>query len=453
MLNIKNRAPRIKIRGNCASGSAYSSRMMKYLNALPLLIIFVILFDTKIQFGAPVKGFVPKNDTEYNENCYAYLNGDVKVIFDQMCRSEIPFKIDTNNQVPKVYSSSRDDVIAQIAKEKGPEKAYNPNKKHGARPSLSHFQTIKMIRRPNGARPEFIALAAGDIRQWKSHLFIAQHPQESKLTDGWKVIKRITLNDSNDENDLWHPGGMDICGNYLAIPLEDWKIKIYLSKELYPGVLTHYEKRSKIIFFDISDPINPKRLPVAIERQSGSCPAIAFTRLDDGKFLVYSGGGGDVFISKTSRIEDGFDYYSSLDRAYGQNLSFVTIGNNGDLYIVGTENTNDMSPIYSGSNKVYLYKFDYDPALKTGSIKKIAENNCNCGAGTLAGLLEGPASCNFNAAANVTPMGGVLALYHYVSGGKIRCTLFGPQLEASLLTKIQGSFESAIESLPLTVKK
>lgn len=416
-------------------------------NIFSIIVFTLATIMPSTQVGAPVKGFVPKNDAEYNENCYAYLTGDVTTIFDQMCRSAIPFKIATDKQVPTVYSSSRDEVILQIAQEKGPEKKYSPEKKNGARPSVSHFQTIKLIREQNGARPKFIALAAGDVRTWKSQLFIAQHPQEGKLTEGWKVVKYININDSKDENDLWHPGGMDISGKYLALPIEDWMVKKYLSKELYPGVLTHYEERSKIIFFDISNPLHPKRLPVAIERTSGFCPAVAFTRLDNGKFLVYSGGGGDVFISNTDRLEDGFKYYSSLKRAMGQNLSFVTIGKNGDLYIIGTDNTSNLSPIYTGKNMAYLYKFEYDPDSKAGSVTKIAEKSCFCGESGVAGVLEGPGDCNFNSAGNVTSMGGMLGLYHYVTDGKLRCTLFGPQIEEGLANKMQESFENIISDL------
>ena len=103
-----------------------------------------------IQLINSVKGFVPKNDAEKNESCYAYLTGDPKEIFKAMCGNPRPFKINTNGKVPKVYGSKREDVIAQIAKEKGPEKYYDPAKGHGTRPSMSHFQTIKILRNNKG---------------------------------------------------------------------------------------------------------------------------------------------------------------------------------------------------------------------------------------------------------------------------------------------------------------
>jgi hypothetical protein len=379
--------------------------------------------------AAPVQGFVPKNDIEHNENCYAYLTGDPQVIFQAMTTNAKPFRINTNDIVPQVFGSSRADAALQSAREYGPEKYYAPSKRVGARPSLSHTQSIKMVRRPHGARPEFIFIAAGDSRSWKSHLFIAQHPSHAPLTDQWKIIRNIVLNDDPDENDLWHPGGMDISGNYLAIPVEDFVIKDYLSKELYPGVLKHYEPRSKIMFFDISDPMYPKRLPVAIERNSGWCPAVAFTRLHDGHYLIYIAGAGDVYISKTTKITDGFNHTGTIDGIPGQNASFITIGPAGDLYIVATENNNKATPVIAGDNIARLFKFNFDAQTKTGSLPYISERICDCGGGGIFGLGSN-FGCNFNAAATVTPMGGLLGIYHYIIDGKyLGCTLFGPDIE------------------------
>jgi hypothetical protein len=383
------------------------------------------------QHASPVQGFVPKNDAERNENCYAYLTGDPQTLFQIMTTNAKPFKISINGLVPKVFASTREDAAMQAVREHSAEKYYDPIKGHGARPSLSHFQSIKMARKANGARPEFIFATAGDSRSWKSHLFVAQHPANAPLTDQWKVIKDITLNDNPDENDLWHPGGMDISGSYLAIPLEDYLIKDYLSKELYPGVLKHYEHRSKIIFFDISDPANPKRLPVSIERNSGYCPAIAFTRLSNGHYLVYTNGDGDIHISKTTKLTNGFEQVGTIGGIEGQNLSFITIGTQGDLYIVATENTSIASPVVAGKNMARLFKFNFDISTKTGSLTYITERSCDCGSDSIFGL-GADFGCNFKAAANVTPMGGLLGIYHYVLDGKyLSCTLFGPEIEKS----------------------
>jgi len=381
------------------------------------------------QYASPVHGFVPQNDAERNENCYAYITGDPHKILQAMTTNAKPFKIDINGLVPEVFASTREDAAIQAVREHSAEKYYDPLKRNGARPSLSHFQSIKMARKAHGARPEFIFAAAGDCRSWKSQLFIAQHPANASLTDQWKVIKNITLNENPDENDLWHPGGMDISGTYLAIPVEDYLIKEYLSEELYPGVLKHYESRSKIMFFDISDPANPKRLPVSIERNSGYCPAIAFTRLSNGHYLVYTNGAGDIHISKTSKLTDGFEQAGTIDGVSGQNLSFITIGSQGDLYVVATENTSRAAPVVAGKNMARLFKFNFDTSTKTGSLTFIAEYPCDCGGGGIFGL-GADFGCNFNAAANVTPMGGLLGIYHYVLDKKyLGCTLFGPEIE------------------------
>ena len=278
-------------------------------------------------------------------------------------------------------------------------------------------------------------------------MIVAQHQKEKPMAEGWNVINCITMNDPVDERDLWHPGGLDVCGQYVAIPIEDWTTKVldngkdgYLCDKYAPQItgipLKHKERRSKIIFYDMTDPLAPKRLKVCIERNSGFCPAIAFTRIADGRFLVYSNGGDDIHISKTANLEDGFKKYGEIPHSNvdGQNLSFVTIGPKGDLYLVGTYNNGKAAPIISGADIARVWKFDYDPDTNKGVIKEIAMYTCDCGEAKIAiagNKIGGAYNCNFNAAANVTPNGDLLALYHYVidNGQHLSCTLFGPNPE------------------------
>jgi hypothetical protein len=416
-----------------------------------------LVLDTKIEAvdlqdetirDTAAKGFVPKNDADRNENCYAYLNDDVTMVFRDMCNNPKYFRIDTNKIVPKIYETTRNKAMQGGLAEKS--KKYDPVKKVGARPSYSHFQSIKMFRKANGARPEFIAIAAGDITKWEAHLFIAQRPKESGITENWKVIKCITLNDAPDENDLWHPGGMDISGNYLAISMLDFMIKEYITKELYPGRLAHTEPRGKIIFFDISNPLELKRLSVNIDLTAPSIdvtpPSIAFTRLNDQRYLICTTH-GDVFISKTKNIEAGFDHLSNIGTLGDwQNLSFVTVGIHGDLYLVGSDNTHAYAPVVSGDDIAAVYKFEYDLKTKTGKATKIIENKCDCGDDGIFGIGAGT-GCNFKATGNVTPMGGFISAYHYVSNHKyINCTLFGPEYENP--DKIFKGLPMVIENLP-----
>ena len=386
----------------------------------------------------PVKGFVPRNKAEYDESCYTYLTGEPTVLFDKMCQNPQPFMIDINNMVPKVYWSSRKEAMQQAIAEKSGE--YDPIKRNGMRPSTSHYQTIKILHPCCGkADKEYLVVDSGNDQTWQADLFIAEHPRKSPIDKDWRVVKSIVLNDSPDEKDLWHPAGVDMCGPYLAIPMEDWRIKDYLSKELYPGKLIHYESRSKIIFLDMTDPLNPKRLNVTIERSAKKTrknpgdnnpsfmPAIGFTRLSDRHYLIYLGGTGDIYISKTDNLNDGFNYSGRINDVPSQNTNFLTIGDKGDLYLVATYNVKNTAPVISGDNRATFYKFNYDPATKKGAATKIKDYNCNCGGGGVAGI-GADFGCNFNAGANVTPTGGIIGIYHYVRDGKyLSCTLFGPR--------------------------
>ena len=189
----------------------------------------------------------------------------------------------------------------------------------------------------------------------------------------------------------------------------------------------------------MTDPLNPKRLNVTIERSAKKTrknpgdnnpsfmPAIGFTRLSDRHYLIYLGGTGDIYISKTDNLNDGFNYSGRINDVPSQNTNFLTIGDKGDLYLVATYNVKNTAPVISGDNRATFYKFNYDPATKKGAATKIKDYNCNCGGGGVAGI-GADFGCNFNAGANVTPTGGIIGIYHYVRDGKyLSCTLFGPR--------------------------
>jgi hypothetical protein len=385
------------------------------------------------------KGFVPKNEKDRAESCYCYLpNCDVKEMLRKMISNARPFLIHTNGIVPSVYGSSKNEVLEQVMQEKNGK--YEPSAGNGPRPSCSHFQSLKFVRAPNGNVPEFMILAAGDCREWKAQLVIAKKTKDDPLTGRWDVQKIITINDSEENMDLWHPGGLDICGNLMAIPIEDFLIKDYRPQSDFKPQYRH--RRSKILVFDITDILNPK-LVTEILRDSGPVMCVGLTRLSDKRWLIYGGDPqyAEVYISKTTDAKDGFELHGHATcPCNGQNVSFITIGKNGDLYLAFTSNRSSLAPVITGDDVVDLVKFEYDLNTKgdgatiKGHANFIDTVNADCGHGEIQVGKEkigGVQICNFNAAANIIPAGGIIGIYHYLDRKNqcLHCGLFGPTME------------------------
>lgn len=400
-----------------------------------ILYIYFCVFSSTI-----ITNFAAINHPQTSPDAYASLEGNEETLIARILGHPINFKINTHNEagdliIPACYQQNRFCTIFQALHEK-----MNPTY---ARPSLSHFQSNKEFikRNPDGSLQKYIFFTGGDITQWASHLMIAKQNQEGKFF----AIRTITINTPRDENplidesDLWHPGGMDICGNYLAIPLQPYKVET-----LNPEI--HRINRLRVVFFDISNPENPQRLinpdhPTRFyfldltDAAGGTitCPAIAFTRLINNHYIIACQYG--YFISRGESIESGFDFAGNItfinttgnaskDVGEFQNLSFVTLS--GQLYLIGTGSTSKLSPVISGENVADLYKFNLNITPNTFNIL-----NGDITAELVAQISYGKEccispDCDFSAASNITSQCSMLSMYNWVwNKNHIPCCCFG----------------------------
>ncbi len=120
-------------------------------------------------------------------------------------------------------------------------------------------------------------------------------------TETAKVVARVPIRlPLSSGTTLWHPGGLNACGDILVVPVENYNAK-------------HGEVCSQILFYDFSEPEMPRRLPVMIDRANATVKdkagAAAMIRLADGRFLVVSRTTTVVsfYVSRTSILADGFD--------------------------------------------------------------------------------------------------------------------------------------------------
>ncbi len=385
------------------------------------IFMLVSVLSSNHSFAASVSPYIPQQQADFKKYCYAYIDKPterVEAIFDRMCKPTESFTIlctdsDGCTHVPGIYTQTATRAAGQVIKEK-------LNALFGIhqqpRETYCHFQSIKLL--PSQVPGHLhILFVGGDIRTRTAHCMIATCTG-NPITNIWRTISCTMINKKipgkraslDDETDLWHPAGIDICGNYLVLPLEDYLVRC---KKLPRG-------RARIIFFDITDPCCPKRLAVHIDLPSSWCPCVACTRLADRRMLIaaYS---GDIFISKSETIEDGFVRVGSMQkRAWPanthQNLNFVTI--NKRLYLIGTRNSSALTPVISGKNYAMLCSFNFDTKRGLGESVCIRENLCDCG--------HRSCFCNFAAGATVTPAPGLLGISHWVSSHLgIPCAFLG----------------------------
>ncbi len=307
----------------------------------------------------------------------------------------------------------------------------------------NHFQGIQRLR-----KGPCVVISGSNILDRTGSIFIAC--LGSRASEGAfgsnigatglpKPVDRLIMAVEVASGQLWHAGGMDVEGDILAIPLEEYQTDLV----------------SKIFFYDLSRPDKPRRLDTCIDRTQGEIVyksgAVALARLVDGTYLLASWDTRELhfYRSCTSEIADGFDQKNvavwhtdalvvgeGLPEGFSaQTINFVR-QTDGALYLVALDGNNgDLGPFLpfleiENIAELFCVEFPGEAPLAEPRITKLASRRFSSGEedNPLLPSWRIPSYCDFVAAAGVylPPQGG-LALYsapHYRSAGLIRGSEF-----------------------------
>ncbi len=279
----------------------------------------------------------------------------------------------------------------------------------------NHFQGIQRV-----GGTDYLVMSGSNIHAPMGSLFVVRMNEEASA-----VVAEVPVDPV-----LWHAGGLGMEGRVLAVP-------IYGDSPL----------RGKVVFYDLSRPDAPQRLPVEIDRPGEKAYAAALTRLPNGHLLVavLSDRDGmprrlDFYLSRTRQLVDGFDpeavrWFASevearegQDRNFGdfQSVNFVRQAD-GRLYLVGFLNTVPSMPFIPGRDYADLYEVVIpdemaeaaSPRLARPSLIKTANSRMYCKDGY----------CNMDAAAgvHVDPDTRALEIYAapaWIDDGQIKFTVY-----------------------------
>jgi hypothetical protein len=238
----------------------------------------------------------------------------------------------------------------------------------------NHFQGIQRL-----PHPGLVVVCGGDPHTPMAHLFLGALPSRGaadlwgsnllpdKLPpDGDTLVRRIDLNAT-----LWHPGGMAILGDILALALENSDAG-----------------GSRIELLNWRDPTRPSTLDSPIVRPGVKAGAVGLTRLADGHFLaaVWSD-------SEKTAPNKHLDLYRSNDPTLLHTTwtltgctttevsaisKFQTIallrdtaadGTDRDLYLLGFANHAKLTPNPDGPNLAELFRVELEVAGTTGGVR------------------------------------------------------------------------------------
>lgn len=231
----------------------------------------------------------------------------------------------------------------------------------------NHFQSIQKLPGENN-----FVLTGSDIGEKRGDLII--------INKG-KIIKREPLG----KYPYWHPGGTQLLGDILALPIEEYK----------------KTEVGQIYFYDFKDVTNPKKLQVMIDVPKTKAGAVLFYRLPDGKYLIgsYNMSKIDFYFSNTSYLLDGFEKtprftYERKKFDLGQSQPFEFGAQNiniirqcdGKLFMIFFNNLGKAAPVLNGEDQALLFSLDFN--AKVNPVSLISKRGFYCGRG-----------CNFAAAA------------------------------------------------------
>ena len=180
---------------------------------------------------------------------------------------------------------------------------------------------------------------------------------------GDEIVKVIHLDGTNGWPHFLHPGGMQIIGDVLAVPLEHPYNPICIESPFDPPCPPSPDPddlKPRILFIDISDPENPRYLYEHLLQSGDQAGAVAITALPDGHYLmavlrpqsykleIYQSTGTDLMITGPFRTRWYLRDVWHPDELLGgaewpageinshQMLNFVREGDvDGPLYLIG----------------------------------------------------------------------------------------------------------------------
>jgi hypothetical protein len=296
----------------------------------------------------------------------------------------------------------------------------------------NHFQGIQRLSRGrylviSGADPNvapglprashlFIVRMASRYRTgpWGSNLVARQQPPANDA-----IVKTVCI-----DNKLWHAGGISVCGDILAVPIE-----------------SSSPEKSHVVFYNMRKPEQPTEFPLRVKRSKAKAGAAALTRLPSGFYLlaVWSDSDRkpkriDFYRSKTRDFSDGFSpgpvtwYARDVEAATGQDANFSNFQainfvnqRNGRLFLVGLHNTSSEAPTRPGRDYADLYSVEFGeglsqvpPVLDVPVITKVGKRQFFCN----------DQQCNMDGAAGVyVDSDGALHIYaawHWRSDNLLR---------------------------------
>lgn len=254
--------------------------------------------------------------------------------------------------------------------------------KYNGIPTDSHYQGIA---RTSGAGVPYL-FVSGSVKSGDKKGVLLSVRMGSRGTDGERLRSNRLAKDQ-DMGDTappstdkvaayrefnWdHPGGMQLCGDILAVPLE--------------GANFDTTVEGRISFFDVSDPESPVELATSITSTAHKMGVAGLTKLPDGHFLVVATWGDNKTVefyrsSHTNILDPALkwnlhDTWKS-DELLGvqdwptgntshQMLNFV-LQSDGRLFMLGARNTSAATPVITGKDELYLYEVRGSEAGSSG---------------------------------------------------------------------------------------
>jgi len=245
----------------------------------------------------------------------------------------------------------------------------------------NHFQGI--VRLKDGVH--FVA-SVGDVTDKKAVLVVFKH--DSHITQAGttpvgpvgsnmkfdtqnndEIVELLLINEN--EPDLWHPGGLGLMGDIVAVPLENFDDDILIS--------------TRVDFYNFSNPLQPTKLHISITCQK-RFGAVDIAKLPDGRFIciLYSNPleAFRIYISNSNDLNDGFNTVDgSGDDVYHQEiLHSAVVGlrrhvkdaafqslqilqqNDDQIFLLASGNFSNVSPTINGRNYCVILKLTlFDP--------------------------------------------------------------------------------------------